>query len=683
METWLEESETHFMKNRNHNDNRRIEGPGLPGLVQAGLLALPLVALTPNLFVPPALSMMGLATQELAFAGYALLISLAALWEAWRAGGTPLILPRPLALLLGGLGLFILWQVITLSWAPSPAEGGRLVAIWLLFAFFLFAAATRLGPQAGEWLAHALTLVCLILALTILYERYLYGLNMLGFFFNHGITAEILVTLIPLQLASFFKARQRAAMAVYLAVSALAIGAVLIGLRRGALLGLTISVGLMGVAWALRMVDLGSARRVLVIGLLVVVSATAIGGFYWNEIIIRYEGATSLTAVEGGLTTRLRGWLTAVEMARANPVLGIGQGGYPARYGEWRQSWVNRPENGAIRAAAGPEDYDEIRSPLVHNEYLETQVELGLVGLILFLVFWGGLGWHLFQRMRRTRSYLPAASFFGLLGFALSSITSGMSFRYTPSPMILAALLGIGLRLGGEEKTAQREIKLPGWIRLAGICALVIIFGAFTWRANRVFESQRLQGLESLNTEQLDFAFYPDDATGNERLMRRYEQVLRLDPTNSGARLGYAVLLYQLKRNREALPNAEYAWKNGYSRPFGYVLVAFIHEQLGELPEAIRVLEAGAASYPQSPFIRAALVEMLRRTGRVDDMRRHQAEMYEKDRRSMMSWEVYMRYPRQQAIAEAKQEKLMAMSSFNENLAITLVAMRAHHYLGQ
>lgn len=666
------------MKNRNQIENQRIERPGL---VEAGLLALPLVALTPNFFVPPALSMMGLATQELAFAAYALLLAMAALWEAWRAGGASLKLPRPVALLLSGLGLFILWQVVSLGWAPTPAEGGRLAAIWLLFAFFLFTAATRLGPRVGEWLAHVLTLVCLILALTILYERYLYGLNMLGFFFNHGITAEILVTLIPLQLASFFKARQRVAMAAYLAVSALAIGAVLIGLRRGALLGLTISVGLMGLAWALRFVDLGSAKRVLAIGALVVVTAVAVGGSYWNEIVIRYEGATSLTAVEGGLTTRLRGWLTAVEMARANPVLGIGQAGYPARYGEWRQLWVNRPENGPIRAAAGSEDYDEIRSPLVHNEYLETQVELGLVGSLLFLVFWGGLGWHLFQRMKTTRNYLPAGAFFGLIGFGFSSLTSGMSFRYTPGPMILAALLGVGLRLGGEAATEQ-EIELPGWIRFAGITVLVIVFGALTWRANGVFESQRLQGLETLNTEQLDFAFYPDDASGNERLTRRYEQVLRLDPTNSGARLGYAVLLYQLKRNSEALPNAEYAWKNGYSRPFGYVLVAFIREQLGELPEAIRVLEAGAASYPQSPFIRAALVEMLRRAGRVDDMRRHQAEMYEKDRRTMMSWEVYMRYPRPAAIEEARRENLMTINSFQENLAITLVAMRAHHYLG-
>jgi O-antigen ligase len=677
------------MKNRNQQVERQPQrvttNESKPGLVEFGLLALPLVALTPNFFVAPALSMMGLATQELAFAIYALLMGGAALWESWRGGREKVALDRQTGLLLGALGLFIAWQLVSLAWAPTPSEGLRLTGIWLLFGFFAILGAGRLGTTARGWLTHILTLVCLILALTIIYERYLYGQNMLGFFFNHGITAEILVTLIPLQLASYFKSRNRLATTAYLVVSALAIGAVLIGLRRGALLGLVISLSLLGLAWLFRLVDLGHPKRVLVIASLVLITAGTIGGIYWSEVVIRYEGATKLTASEGGLSTRLRGWLTAAEMVKAHPIIGIGQAGYAARYGEWRKAWVNQPENASISSAAGPEDYDEIRSPLVHNEYFETLVELGLIGLLLFSTFWVLLGSQLFQQMRQTRGHLPAGALFGLLAFGISSLTSGLSFRYTPGTMILAALIGAGLKLGpgGEEASDVRGgIELPGWLRSVAVAILVIVFALMTWRAQAVFESQRLQGLETLNTEQLDFAFYPDDPSGNERLTRRYEQVLRLDPTNSGAHLGYAVLLYQLKRNREALPHAEYAWKNGYSRPFGYVLTAFIHEQLGEMPQAIAILEDGAASYPQSPFIRASLVEMLRRTGQVDEMRRHQAEMYARDRRTMMSWELYLRTSRQKAIEEAKRENLMSMSSFNENLAITLVAMRAHHYHG-
>ena len=671
-------------------DKSRPAMAGGPGIVETGLLALPLVALIPNLFVPPALSMMGLATQELGFAIYALILGTMALWESFRAsrsGSSRFELERPLLLMMAALGLFITWQLVSQIWTPARFEGLRLTAIWLLFGFFLFAALTGMGKRIGQSMFHLLTLICVILALTILYERYLYGPNMLGFFFNHGITAEILVTLIPLQVASYFKSRVRVMTLVYFVVSLLAIVAVLIGMRRGALLGMTISLVLMGIVWGVRMVDLGSPRRGLVVAAMIIAGAGIIGTLYRAEVVDRYQGATQLTATEGGLMTRLRGWLSAIEMVKAHPIAGIGQAGYANLYGEYRKGWVNRPENSDVRAAAGPEDYDEIRSPLVHNEYFQTLVELGSIGLLLLLSFWLLVGRRLWVVMRATRSHWPTGAFFGLLAFGISSFTSGLSFRYTPGSMILALVIAIGLRMGAtdqatspEEASGTSTISLPGWLRPALIGGLVLIFATFSSRAYAVFQSQQTQGLATLNTEQLDFTYVPDNESGNDRLARRYQQVLRLDPHNSGAHLGYAILLFQLKRNAEALPHAEYAWRNGYSRPFGYVLTAFINEQLGNGSRAIEILEDCATAYPQSFFVRAALVDLLRKAGRIDEMRRHQEEMYREDRLTMTSWEHYTRSSRQKAGAEAKRLNLLPMSAIPENLGITLVAMRAHHY---
>ncbi|MFM8393495.1 MAG: hypothetical protein ACKOB4_06175, partial [Acidobacteriota bacterium] len=275
---------------KNKNSVARIE-PRRLGIVEIGLLAIPILALIPNIFIAPALSMVGLATQELAVAIYASLISVAAIWESWRRREAGWSVERSDLYLITGLLLFIGWQLVTLIYAPTKSDAIRLIGIWAIFGLFLALMLLRLGPKLAKVLFHLLTLVCLVLAITILYERYLYGPVMLGFFFTHGITAEILVTLVPVQVASFFKARQRSLMALYFVVSSLGIVAILIGLRRGALVALTVSLSLLGLFWLFKWVDLGNPRRGLVVVIVLVLGAGAVGARNWEEIAFRLDGA--------------------------------------------------------------------------------------------------------------------------------------------------------------------------------------------------------------------------------------------------------------------------------------------------------------------------------------------------------------------------------------------------------
>ncbi|MFN6203880.1 MAG: hypothetical protein ACK496_15595, partial [Acidobacteriota bacterium] len=210
---------------KNKNNVARIE-TWRPGIVEIGLLALPLLALVPNVFIAPALSMVGLATQELAVAAYGILVSLAAIWESWRRRDGGIRIERRDLYLIGALLLFTGWQLTSLLYTPTKNDGFRLVAIWVIFGTFLVLQLLRLSPKLARVIFHLLTFICLVLAVTILYERYIFGPVMLGFFFNHGITAEILVTLVPVQVASFFKARQKALMALYFVVSSVGIVAI-------------------------------------------------------------------------------------------------------------------------------------------------------------------------------------------------------------------------------------------------------------------------------------------------------------------------------------------------------------------------------------------------------------------------------------------------------------------------
>lgn len=162
---------------------------------------------------------------------------------------------------------------------------------------------------------------------------------------------------------------------------------------------------------------------------------------------------------------------------------------------------------------------------------------------------------------------------------------------------------------------------------------------------------------------------------------RRYKQVLEIDSENSGARLGYGLLLYQMKRPAEAIPQYELALKKGYSRPFTYVALAFAYEQAGKLPEASRVLGDCVASFPQSVFARAAYAEMLRKEGKTDQMREQQTAMYAMNARDAQSWEIALRLKREDAVAEATRRGLTPPDKLWPLLASTLVNMRAYHYL--
>lgn len=656
-----------------------------PGLVEIALIGLPFIALIPNIFIPPILSMKGLATQELALALYSLLVIVLVAWDLLRGNDKAYVLDRETVLLLAGLATFIGWQTASLIWSPGRGDGARLVWIWLMFGFFVSVIRLRLAASWGRLLFIALNIVSATLSLTIIYEWYIYGSdNMLGVIFNRGITAELLATLVPLHVACFLKAPKVRVMSIHLLLTGLAVVAILLSLRRGSFLAMSISLLLLILVWVFRRVDLGHPRRAIILALLLLVGVVSIGAMNRELVLMRLRGAVTISGGEDGLISRLRGWYTAIEMVKANPLAGVGKGGYVSLYGDYRAAWVNKPANRSVSEAAGPEDDDLIGCPLVHNEFLETQVELGAIGSILFVVILVLLARGLWRLMKTTDGYLAAGTLCGLVAFGVSSLTSGFSVRYTPGAIILAALVGAGLTVAGpSSEDASAQIKVPRVIPIATIAILLIMFGGMTWRNERVFRGQQLQGRNAINTPELDFAYFAKNDNGNEGLARRYLRVLEYDPQNSGAHLGYGLLLFQLKRNQEALPHAAYARRHGYGRPFGYVLEAFIQEQLGDLAQATRTLEEAAASYPQSFFVRAALVEMLRRGNRLDEMRQHQTEMYQRNQKLMESWEVYLRSHPETAVTEAANRGLYPMTDFTNRLAISLVAMRSFHYIGK
>jgi O-antigen ligase len=670
------------MKSKTHPPDKKADKKAGANLFEIAFLALPFLALIPNTFVVPPLSYEGLATQEFYFACASVVFAGLGLARLIRARRAAIDIEREDLLMLATLALFTLWQVISLAWAPAPYSGSRVAGIWLGLAIFFTAGRFSLRERSAEWLFYALSVITALLAGSVIFERLYYGGEMLGIFFNHGVSAELLVTILPLQIISYLTSEKRWLAALSLALSGLSAVALLMGLRRGAMIATVLILIAVAIGLALKLIKTQSRARTWVAVALLALAVGAVGARYRQDIVYRIRGATQLQSDEGGLTTRLRSWITAWEMGKSNALIGVGAAGYPSLYSEYRKRFVSNPQYSTIARSAGAEDFDEIRSPLVHNEYLEIFVELGIVGLLLFLAFWAQVIRALWRRARS--SYYTLGALMGLAAFGVSSFTSGFSLRNTPQAFILACVLSIGFATarsnqGGAER--KSTISLPGWVAMA-VIAISLVAGILAAGRNyNVLASQRLQGGVSRSDESVDFQFYPNNQAGNEALQRRYERVIELDSENAGARLGYGLLLFQMKQPDKAIPLIEYALKHSYNRPFTYVLLAFAYEQTGDLARAEQVLAECLASFPQSVYTGVAYAEILRKQGKIEQSREQWKTTFDQHGYVALSWQLPMKLKIEDAAAEAARRQLIPPDQLYPALARGLVIARSAHYL--
>ncbi|RKY53124.1 MAG: hypothetical protein DRP89_06655 [Candidatus Neomarinimicrobiota bacterium] len=110
-------------------------------------------------------------------------------------------------------------------------------------------------------------------------------------------------------------------------------------------------------------------------------------------------------ATYGG-SGRLNIWLVGWEMVKSNPLLGVGLGNFPVRFGDYI---------GAASLLFGGYGIYQGRDP--HNLLLSVQCELGLIGLVIVLWFI----WRIFSRLFDNRSDPRALLGVTLLVFLLSA----------------------------------------------------------------------------------------------------------------------------------------------------------------------------------------------------------------------------------------------------------------------
>jgi len=200
------------------------------------------------------------------------------------------------------------------------------------------------------------------------------GLEMKGVFFNVNHFAMFLATVLPLSLGLLWEEEKPYARILSGAASGLILTAVALSRCRTSYTGLIFALGLMLFVHYPRFVRrLGRpgagavTRAVLAVGTVAVLVTAGLG----------------LSFKQMSATGRLLIWEVASRMALDRPLGGVGFSNFPAFY--------NLAQGRFFAAGKGtaPERLSAAPGLYAFNDYLETAVELGIVGLIAFGFFWG------------------------------------------------------------------------------------------------------------------------------------------------------------------------------------------------------------------------------------------------------------------------------------------------------
>lgn len=261
----------------------------------------------------------------------------------------------------------VAWAIITLpmSYWPGGSVSFLLEMYFKTLVIFLLLAHVIDSELRLRRVAWALALMSIPLAATGI-DNYLSGDEVGGgriFGYNAPLTAnpnDLALTLnliLPVSIGLFLDSTRFAAKVLLIGIIALSVAAVIATFSRSGFLTLAV----IGVVYSWNLISRGRAGLVGVVVVLSMAVAPFLPGHYWDRLstITNIEADTSGSAQERWTDT-----IAAVKYVGQNPIVGAGIGQNMLAMNEVRgDSWLK-----------------------VHNVYLVYAVELGLPGLVLYLL---------------------------------------------------------------------------------------------------------------------------------------------------------------------------------------------------------------------------------------------------------------------------------------------------------
>ncbi len=335
-------------------------------------------------------------------------------------------------------------------------------------------------------------------------------------------------------------------------------------------------------------------------------------------------------------------WGVGLELVRSHPLLGVGANNYQIKYAEGRSQFSARYPNSPLVAMN-----DHLLTLYAHNEYVQMAAELGIIGLILFVLFSLALVTNFVQALKDRGQILPILGAGGaMLAFAISSGASASSFRALGGGLVFffsAAIVCRSVnkvnRSAYESKKVCFHTKTLRFIGLSFCAVMAISAGVFgAQAAGSMLQSVAERSADAATTEHY------------------YRASLQVYPANTAAHFGYGLWLYSKGRPMESVPYLLHAVERGFNSSISYAYLAGAQESAGNLNEAERTLVTAVRVYPASVFLFVRHAAVLARNGRRADSEMIFSRALSLDPRAARGWQQLVENDIDAAYVAAKQD---------------------------
>jgi O-antigen ligase len=355
--------------------------------------------------------------------------------------------------------LYCAWALATVLWTVNPdsglSQGGTGYALASLglsmlymLAFIMFVRTER-DIRRLMWVTWALSTITGIVSVAQFASGYSRAVGVSG---DANFFAALQVVVLPLGALLAIEVRETRSRVIILVGLAIAVGSIMTSLSRGGILALAAVFVMLSFQPAKAFFRTRARKRAFMAFVVIGAGILVIASF--GSLSAR--ASTIFTSSDGG-SGRTNLWASAITGWKQTPVIGMGFGAF---IGQSNRLLVQTP--GVDFSAYALRSTGQY----VHNAYLETLTELGVIGAALFIAMLATLAYTLRSTARRARALgspllfaFTRALMLGFAGFAFTSI-----FLSTETDRTLWVLIGLTVALPRvllEEQKRRGKLNRP------------------------------------------------------------------------------------------------------------------------------------------------------------------------------------------------------------------------------
>jgi O-antigen ligase/Flp pilus assembly protein TadD len=517
--------------------------------------------------------------------------------------------------------LFLLWALVSLGYGPSFHAGMRELIRWGCYGVIFFSAINDFRPEAlKKFIVPAVLIPTSISSLFAIAQYFDWDPSLL-----RGGTVKIYTTIgnpnhlasylaIALPLACFgwlFAPPRRGRSILLLSTFTIGTAALLLSGSRGgwvALLG-GIAISTAVLRWPV------PRLRALVLGLILVILITFLA---LPSPLNRYDtgalrkiseftiptGDDSPSPAQGGVAWRIMVWNVGWRMVKERPLGGWGFGSFNVLYLDRLADFFSSPGHKRYAPLA------EQGIDYVHNDYLQTWIELGMVGLGLLAWFLASLiagGFKSVKRMTGEERWISGALLAGCTASLVEGLVSFPFYLWSTAAAFFV-FAGIIASVGSREKTISLE--RPPLARLVWLLPIAAVI--FSLICIRNILGTFISEVRISNGVPLYY--------GGNRAMafNEFKRAIQWQPHNGQARYFFALCLPDKGRDEDVRRELIMASRT-FPRQALYVQLGRTLGRLGDRETATRILDKAILMLPRNPNAWLEKGNLLYESGAVEE----------------------------------------------------------------